>query len=89
MIALLCFLLTTENSDRWVQSACDSARTAAHPTREDSDRKGSLTVSSGLPYHIAADGLRIAAGAGGLIDDRTLAHDDDPIGELKDLVEVL
>ena len=25
-----------------------------------------------------ADGPRIAAGAGGLLDDRTLAHDDDP-----------
>jgi len=25
-------------------------------------------------------GPRIAAGAEGLVDDRTLAHDDDPIG---------
>ena len=58
-------------------------------TREDWDRKGSLTVSSRTPDHIAADGARVAAGAGGLVDDRTLAHNDDPIGELKDLVEIL
>ena len=46
-------------------------------------------VSSRPPYHIAADDARIAASARGLVDDRTLAHDDDPIGELKDLVEIL
>jgi hypothetical protein len=81
----------TIEPDDWLMEARRFARpkvTEAGLT-DGRSRTQSRSSSGSVPRHGAADGADVGLGGVGLQGELAVEHDDDPIGKLKHLVEVL